>query len=105
LLGEMAKLNSLIGRRDPGEDFPCWVARLDDARRQLIPSASGADEIRDPYGGRNRQYERVADHINRLVLDLADCAFDPAIADHDTRWREGTFTWRADGRSVDPAAG
>jgi protein-tyrosine-phosphatase len=89
VFGEFVRLNRLAGGREQGEKFEDWVTRLHSARRVLT-----TDEVLDPFGRRLRIHERAARQLERLVLELADCAFDPAVPDHDDRWREGKLIWR-----------
>ena len=94
VLGELVRLNEAIGHRRNGEPFEEWVGRLHEARDHGIAGIAQSDEIDDPYGRRTRAHERVTRRIEELVLELADCAFDPTLGKHERRWREGKLIWR-----------
>jgi len=96
VLPELVRLNREIGGRKPHEDFGDWTDRLHGARQLAITRDLSAEDIPDPIGRRKKVHERVAERIELLVLELADCAFDPAEVEHDTRWRQGRIVWRSD---------
>jgi protein-tyrosine phosphatase len=89
VLGELVRLNRAAGRRRGAESLPAWLDRLHAERRNGVASAPATDEVVDPYGHRRKVYERVAQRLELLVLELADCVFDPLPPLHDERWREG----------------
>lgn len=94
VIGEVPRLNRLIGGRSPGEPFTEWVERLHDGRHHTLGSVVDADEVPDPFRRRRRVHERVANLLERFILELADCAFDPVIPNSERRWREGRLIWR-----------
>jgi protein-tyrosine phosphatase len=89
VLGELVRLNQAVGGRRAAETLVAWLDRLHAERRNRAASALTTDAVIDPYGRRRKVYERVAQRLDALVLELADCAFDPLPPLHDARWREG----------------
>jgi protein-tyrosine phosphatase len=93
VIGEIVRMNRLAGGREPGEKFVDWVARLFAVRQHALNSIVASDEVLDPFGRPRRHHGRAARQIEERVLDLVDCAFDPAVPLRDTRWREGRLVW------------
>jgi protein-tyrosine phosphatase len=95
VFGELVRLNESIGHRRSDEPFGDWIERLNGARNHGIVGSAQREEIPDPYGRRTRAHERAAREIEKLALELADCAFDPSLSRYEIRWREGKLIWEA----------
>ena len=87
VFGELVRLNKSVGRRRVSETLDAWLGRLNAARAASSDHAVSSDEVRDPFGRRKRVHERVASHLERLVLELADCSFEPLGPTSDSQWR------------------
>jgi protein-tyrosine phosphatase len=96
VLGELVRLNEEVGHRRVGEPLHEWVGRLHAQRRHGEHHSRREDEIPDPMGRGRRTHERVARQIERLVLQLGDCAFEPLGPYAAMSWREAKLIWRPD---------
>ncbi len=94
VLGELVRINTAAGGRDPGEKFADWIDRLHGVHRYTLNSIVESDEVLDPFNRRARYHERAARRIEGRVLQLIDCAFDPAVPDRSVRWTDGKLVWR-----------
>lgn len=71
-LADALRRGRSVGGRRPGEAIEAWVQRLDDGRsRADIVSLRLADDVRDPIGGRMRDFTAVRDALSQQVSQLA----------------------------------
>lgn len=79
----------------PGETLRQWARRMSAGRTpQKVLTASTADDIADPMGGDQRDYERTAATLDRLTTRLAEvlAGAPPAVTTAPparSRWRLG----------------
>jgi protein-tyrosine phosphatase len=71
LVGELARLGSKVGPRDPGEPVTGWIARVAATRPTDRPLGRAVDEVADPVGEPIDAYRAT---IARLDRDLTTVA-------------------------------
>ena len=78
-LKELVRRAGDIGPRQPSESLTDWVARLHEGREhRMLLGDDERDDVRDPIGSPDEEYEATAVELERLVDQAVELAFAAA---------------------------
>ena len=75
-LKELVRRGSSVGRREGGEPLADWIARLHDGRElRMLLGDDERDDVYDPMGSPDHEYEATAVELEHLVDQAIELAF------------------------------
>jgi protein-tyrosine phosphatase len=76
---ELVRRAAPVGPRRPGEDLDAWLARVHEGRTlKGLLGDDVSDDVADPMGRADREYEATAVELTQLIDHIVDVAFASA---------------------------